>query len=67
MLKKQPGLSSELSHVKSILHQEKDIDIIRERLSRHKRPEDHTARKMASGPRHVVNTFESQADQHALG
>jgi hypothetical protein len=67
MLKKQPGLSGELSHVKGILHQEKDIDIIGEGLGSHKRPEDHTASKMACSPRHIVNTLESQANQHALG
>src|SRR5262249_52304506 len=67
MLKEQPGLSGELRHVKGILHQEQDIDIIGEGLGCHKRPEDHTASQMACGPRHVVHAFESQADQHALG
>src|SRR5262249_53076283 len=67
MLKKQPSLSGELRHVKGIFHQEKDIDIIGEGLGSHKRPEDHTASQMASGPRHIVHAFESQADQHALG
>src|SRR5437899_1565667 len=62
MLKEQPGLSGELRDVKCILHQEEDIDIIGDRLGRHKRPEDDTAGKVACGPRHIVNAFESQAD-----
>jgi hypothetical protein len=67
MLKEEPGLSSELRDIKGILHQEEDINIIGERLGRHKRPKDHTASQMACGSRHIIDAFESQADQHTLG
>jgi hypothetical protein len=67
MLKEESGLSSEVRDIKGILHQEEDINIIGERLGSHKRPEDHTAGQMACGPRHIIDAFESQADQHTLG
>ena len=67
MIKEKPGLSSELGHVKRILHQQEDIHIIGDRHSGDKRSEDHTAGEMACCLRYIVDAFDSQIYQRAPG